>query len=360
MSRGIARRQFVFGLAAAGGASAFGLPGMAAAQLGSGGDAAAHAHDWDWLEGSWDVWHRRLRQRLAGSDAWDEFPGKSVLWKLMGGFGTIDDNMLHLPNGLYRGLGLRAFDPVARRWSIWWLDGRNAGRMDPPVVGGFEGDSGTFVGADTFEGRPIIVRFRWFDINGPRPHWEQAFSPDGGATWEINWRNFFTRTTPEQVPLPPSPDAPRHWDFLVGRWTVRHRRLKQRLAGSTQWEEFGGTLHNWPVLGGFGNVGDNVLELPSGTYRGASVRAFDPAAGLWSSWWLDGRTAATLAPPLQGTLDRNGGTLLGDDLHEGRAVKVRVRWLRLAPDSIRWEQAYSADGGASWEVNWVSDFARQS
>jgi hypothetical protein len=232
--------------------------------------------------------------------------------------------------------------------------------MDPPVVGGFDGDSGTFVGEDTFEGRPITVRFRWFDIYGPRPHWEQAFSPDGGATWEVNWRNFFTRTASAPVPLPPSPDAPRDWDFLVGRWSVRHRRLKQRLAGSTQWEEFGGTLHNWPVLGGFGNVGDNILELPSGTRRGASVRAFDPSAGLWSSWWLDGRTAGTLAPPLQGTLDRSGGTLLGDDVHEGRPVKVRVRWLRLAPDSIRWEQAFSADGGAGWEVNWVSDFARRS
>src|SRR5688572_32709995 len=79
------------------------------------------------------------------------------------------------------------------------------------------------------------------------------------------------------------------WDFLAGRWTVRHRRLKARLAGSTEWEEFAGTSVNWPTLGGEGNVDDNVIELPDGTYRAVTIRALDAKAGQWLIWWLDQR-----------------------------------------------------------------------
>ena len=79
------------------------------------------------------------------------------------------------------------------------------------------------------------------------------------------------------------------WDFLVGRWNVRHHRLKARLAGSTEWEEFDGTCVNWPTLGGEGNVDDNMLELPGGTYCAVGIRALDAKAGHWLIWWLDAR-----------------------------------------------------------------------
>ena len=83
------------------------------------------------------------------------------------------------------------------------------------------------------------------------------------------------------------------FDFYIGRWRVHHRRLKERLAGSDEWEEFEGTSRAWPILDGAGNIDDNVLELPSGTYRAISLRSFDPATDRWSIWWLDGRNPAT-------------------------------------------------------------------
>jgi hypothetical protein len=350
----------------AGGAAALGIGGRVAAQAqrssaSSDAELGARAHDWDWLIGNWDVWHRRLKERLAGGRDWDEFSGKSALWLTMAGLGTIDDNILELPGGTYRGLTVRAFDPATSQWSIWWLDGRYPTRIDPPVLGKFDGDSATFIGKDTFKGRPILMRFRWLDIHSPRPHWEQAFSADGGKTWEVNWVNFFTRTSAAPAPLPPSEVAfdERHdWDFLVGRWMVRNRRLKQRLAGSTQWEEFNSTLINWPVLGGLGNVGDNVFEAAGGTYRGVSVRAFDPGTRQWLSWWLDGRTPARIAPSVSGGFTKGVGTLTGDDELNGRPIKVRSRWSEITRTSARWEQAFSADGGSTWETNWVSEFTR--
>ena len=84
--------------------------------------AAAHEQDWDWLLGSWDVFHSRLKDRLVGSNEWQEFSGKSAFWTTMRGLGNVDDNSLQLPAGDYRGLSIRAFDPVTGSWAIWWLD----------------------------------------------------------------------------------------------------------------------------------------------------------------------------------------------------------------------------------------------
>lgn len=349
------RREFVAAMSALGGALTLGLPIWHARAADA---ASSHANDWRWLVGNWDVWHRRLKERLAGNNEWQEFDGKSALWLTMGGLGTVDDNIVDLPDGTYRGLTLRAFDPRTDNWALWWLDGRNPTRIDPPVLGGFKGDVGTFIGRDTFKGRPITVRFRWSDIHGPRPWWEQAFSTDEGTTWEVNWRNYFTRTATEPSPLPKLADAPRDWDFLAGHWSVHHRRLKKRLVGSNEWEEFGGTLSNWPVLGGHGNVGDNVMDFPSGVVRGVGLRAYDPATKRWLSWWLDGREPAVIAPPLRGSFANGIGTFIGDDTLDGSSIKTRVQWSQITSRSARWDQASSADGGKTWETNWISTFSR--
>jgi len=150
-------------------------------------------HDFDFYMGSWRIHHRRLKERLAGSEEWEEFEGTSVAWPIVGGAGNIDDNVVELPAGTYRAISLRTFDPETNRWSIWWLDGRNPTRLDPPVVGSFGDGVGTFTCEDTFDGRPIVVRFIWSDISESTCRWEQAFSPDGGETWEVNWIMESTR-----------------------------------------------------------------------------------------------------------------------------------------------------------------------
>ena len=151
-------------------------------------------HDFEFQTGTWRVHHRRLTERLVGSGAWVEFEGTTTAWPILGGAGNVEDNSLELPSGPYRAVAVRTYDPATDRWSIWWLDGRNPGQLDPPVVGGFEGGVGTFIGRDTFGGRPILVRLRWYDITDQAARWDQAFSDDDGATWEINWEMSFERT----------------------------------------------------------------------------------------------------------------------------------------------------------------------
>ena len=155
---------------------------------------ATHApSDFDFAVGQWLVRHRRLRDRLANCTDWIEFDGEMSTQQVLGGFGNIEDNLLHLPEGSYRAIAIRSFDPQNGQWSIWWLDGRAPGQLDVPVVGSFERGIGTFYADDTLHGKPIRIRFNWFTADADTPRWEQAFSDNGGATWETNWTMEFRR-----------------------------------------------------------------------------------------------------------------------------------------------------------------------
>ena len=151
--------------------------------------------NFDFLFGSWRVHHRRLKERLTDCTEWVAFEGTCVSRPLMGGQGNVEDNVLHLPEGTYQAVGLRAFDPRSCTWAIWWLDSRHPHSLDVPVVGGFKDGVGTFLADDTLRDRPIKVRFQWSKITPISAQWDQAFSPDGGQTWETNWVMQFTRTT---------------------------------------------------------------------------------------------------------------------------------------------------------------------
>jgi hypothetical protein len=152
------------------------------------------SHDFDFLFGSWNVRHHYLMGRLVGSTEWIEFNGTLRAEPLLGGLGNFDDNTLDKPTGFYRAVTLRSFDPVSATWAIWFLDGRAPHQLDVPVVGRFENRIGTFYADDVNNGKPVKLRFTWIASDPERPRWEQALSPDGGNTWETNWRMEYTRT----------------------------------------------------------------------------------------------------------------------------------------------------------------------
>lgn len=154
-------------------------------------DMTASPRDFDFIIGDWKVHHRRLNDRLVSCTEWTEFTGTSVTRKVLQGMGNLEDNVLDFPEGIVRALALRSFDASTQTWAIWWLDGRSPHHLDVPVKGGFTGDTGIFFADDTLSGKPIKVRFTWRKNLGGNPTWEQAFSPDVGASWETNWTMQF-------------------------------------------------------------------------------------------------------------------------------------------------------------------------
>ncbi|MEV6152264.1 hypothetical protein AB0L53_18150 [Nonomuraea sp. NPDC052129] len=148
-------------------------------------------NDFDFFAGSWNVTHRRLVKPLTGSAEWDEFPGTSVASRHFDGAASFDE--IKCPARGFSGLTIRIFNPATQQWSIYWAS-TSRGTLDTtPMVGAFDGDRGEFYGEEQHDGAPVRCRFIW-TVRGPDScRWEQAFSADGGQTWETNWTMDFTR-----------------------------------------------------------------------------------------------------------------------------------------------------------------------
>jgi len=149
-------------------------------------------NDFDFFIGSWTGQNRRLRERLKGSNDWEEFEGKSVARKILGGLGNIDEVSMNRESGTLEGFTLRLYDPKSRQWSIYWADSLGAILLTP-MAGSFQNGRGEFFDQETFEYKKIFSRFIWSEITENSCRWEQAFSTDGGKTWETNWITDFKR-----------------------------------------------------------------------------------------------------------------------------------------------------------------------
>ncbi len=150
-------------------------------------------HDFDFFVGRWRIENQRLRHRLQQSDDWEHFEASQEMRLLPGGIGNYDDFLAPSWRPGFVGMSLRLFNPQTQLWSIYWLDNTNAGldsagRLMPPVVGKFENGIGIFECDDELDGKPIRVRYKWFDTDTETPRWEQAMSADQGKSWEVNWR----------------------------------------------------------------------------------------------------------------------------------------------------------------------------
>jgi len=175
------------------------------------------------------------------------------------------------------------------------------------------------------------------------------------------------RTGPATTMNPATDLDGRHdFDFLHGQWRIRNERLKQRLAGSTDWEIFHATQRCQPLLGGVGNVDDFISDWTRpGTderFIGMTLRLFGAQSRQWSIYWA-GNHDGVLDPPVLGAFasEADGqrvGTFSGVDEYEGRPVRVRFRWSQVSANTAHWQQAFSADDGATWETNWHMWFRR--
>ena len=143
------------------------------------------ATDFDFLPGRWEVRNRRLV-----GDRWEEFDAISEAEAMLGGLGNVDH--FHAPG--YEGFSLRLYDPERDLWRIWWSSTARPGRLDPPVEGRFEDGRGRFEADDVLDGVPLRMRFDWTEMTGDSARWDQAFSFDGGKTWEPNWTMWLRRS----------------------------------------------------------------------------------------------------------------------------------------------------------------------
>ena len=143
------------------------------------------------------------------------------------------------------------------------------------------------------------------------------------------------------------------FDFLVGDWKLRNRKLKSRLTHSDEWTEFESAVEMRQILGGMGNI-DKYTELVSGKpYEGVALRLFNAKTKLWSIYWADSNSGA-LDPPVVGSFANKVGHFFARDTYKGQNIIVVFRWDVRNPQRPIWSQAFSADEGKTWEWNSIN------
>ena len=156
--------------------------------------AASHdgRHDFDFELGDWKCHLSRRLHPLTGSNTWVEYDGTSVLRPLWKGAANIGELELDGPAGHIEGMSLRIYNPQTHQWSVSYASSAQ-GALGLPMFGGFKNGRGEFYAQDTLNDRMIFVRFIFSGITAHSFQLEQAFSDDGGKTWEANWIAKFTR-----------------------------------------------------------------------------------------------------------------------------------------------------------------------
>jgi len=149
-------------------------------------------NDFDFYEGKWKLRNKKLKARLNNCTEWTTFESTQEMYRVLNGLGNIDNYLATFNDEPFEGMSVRLFNPKTKLWSIYWADS-NEGVLQPPVIGSFENDIAHFFTKDKFNGKDILVVFRWDTRDKENPIWSQAFSGDNGKTWEWNWYMYFSK-----------------------------------------------------------------------------------------------------------------------------------------------------------------------
>jgi hypothetical protein len=148
-------------------------------------------------------------------------------------------------------------------------------------------------------------------------------------------------------------DGQHDFDFEIGTWKTHLRRLLHPLTGSTTWVEYEGTSVVRKIWDGRANLVELEVDGPAGHLEGLSLRLYNPQSRQWSLSFANS-SSGTLSTPAIGEFRNGRGEFFDQEFLDGRAILVRNVWSHITPDSCRFEQAFSADGGKTWEVNWIA------
>lgn len=162
----------------------------------------------------------------------------------------------------------------------------------------------------------------------------------------------FNITDTAELVISPSPKSSSgDFDFYFGKWNIRNKKLKTRLAGCQEWIEFDATEEASPLLRGFGNM-NKFKAAPDGVpFEGMAVRLFNPQTKLWSIYWADSNLVS-FDPPQLGSFDGDIGKFYAWDVFNGQQVLVLFQWDKTDLEHPVWSQAFSTDQGLTWEWNW--------
>lgn len=172
--------------------------------------------------------------------------------------------------------------------------------------------------------------------------------------------NAITYTPDGNLIITPAENSSQHdFDFFVGKWRVRNRKLNSRLDNYTEWTEFAATSEMQKIILGLGNTDNFLATLDGKPFEGRTLRLFNPKTKLWSIYWTDSNTGI-LDPPVVGSFEGVIGTFFTKIIFKGKPILMQFQWDKTDPENPVWSQAFSPDNGVSWEWNWYMYMSRMA
>ena len=336
----------------------FSAPGLPAADSSPAANAERDGqHDFDFIFGRWKI---HLNRKVAGTDHWTETDGYGIYRKVWGGRANLNEFFTENSSDRVDGLTLRTYNPETHKWSLYWANSRD-GVLSSAQVGQFNHGQGEFYQQDNSDGKGLLVRYIWSRITPTSAHFEQAFSDDGGKSWDVNWISDMTRLgdaedaiSSETVNAQP---GQRDFEPLLGRWHFHLKRRLKPLTGSTLWVDLAGNGECTPLWHGRAQLDTLYLESSTGHIEGLTLRLYNPKTHDWRLYWANSKDGLVVAPQI-GQFKAGHGEFYAQDTLDDKSILVRFDWSALNSMSPHFEQSFSNDGGKSWEVNWITDQTR--
>jgi hypothetical protein len=319
------------------------------------------AHDFDFDFGTWKTHSSRLLHPLTRSNSWIEMDGITKVKKVWDGRANLAEYKADGPSAHVELLSLRFYNPNAQQWGLAFAT-PNVGVLSTPSVGEFKGGRGEFYDRDELNGRHILVRFSIWSISPKSAESEQAFSDDGGKTWEVNWINRYTKisdsTEVNWGALPESTDKGAHdFDFKFGEWQTHIQRTLDPFSEALDSIELNGTVKVRKVWGGSAALEEIEADGVKGHWEALTLFLYNPKAHQWTQNFVNAKQGV-LNLPLVGDFKEGRGELVSQDTFKDRSILVRGAWSEITRDSHSYEESYSDDLGTTWKRAFIAHLTR--
>jgi hypothetical protein len=313
------------------------------------------------------VWHTHIRRVLnpfSSSPEFMELNGTVTVRKVWDGRAQLEEIEADGPKGHWEGMTLFLYNPQSHQWSQSYI-GSQDGELEAPMIGEFKDGRGELFSGDTFDGKSVLARGVWSNIMPDSHRFEISYSDDGGKSWVPTFIADLTRISDSTSPdlhadAPPDTAAisgQHDFDFDFGTWKAHSRRLLNPLTGSKTWVEMDGTSVVKKIWGGRANIAEYNADGSAGHIELLALHWFNPKTHEWNiNFATPG--VGTLGIPGVGKFKDGRADFYDYELINGRSVLVRFSMWSITPDTAQSEQAFSDDGGKTWEVNWINKYVR--
>ena len=322
-------------------------------------------HDFDFDFGVWKTHIRRIQDPFAGTARTVELNGTVTVRKVWGGRASLEEIEADGPNGHWQGMSLFLYNPTSHQWSQTFLNSK-VGDLGAPLIGEFHNGRAELYAPDTFNGRSILVRAVWSDIQTDSHRYEESYSMDGGSTWALSFTAELTRLAPAGASDPtaavtraePINSDEHQFDFQFGTWKEHSRRLMHPLTGAADWVDIQGGTVVTRIWGGRASLAEFKGNGPAGPLELLALRWYSPSRHEWNTDFATPDVGVLGSTPGVGVFKNGRIDFFDQEPINGRAALVRFSVWGISHDTARSEQAFSADGGKTWETNWVNEYTR--